>query len=73
MSYLCPHCNSFPMEDYVWWVSAGISVQLGVVRSVEKNMTGRNQTGSWWCKQAKVLTRPRCSKRMQHLRAYVEI
>ena len=21
MSYLCPHCHSFPMEDYVWWVS----------------------------------------------------
>ena len=21
MSYLCPHCNSFPMEDYIWWVS----------------------------------------------------
>ena len=21
MSYLCPHCSSFPMEDYVWWVS----------------------------------------------------
>ena len=21
MSHLCPHCNSFPMEDYVWWVS----------------------------------------------------
>ena len=21
MSYLCPHCNSFPLEDYVWWVS----------------------------------------------------
>ena len=21
MSYLCPHCNSFPMEGYVWWVS----------------------------------------------------
>ena len=20
MSYLCPHCNSFPLEDYVWWV-----------------------------------------------------
>ena len=36
MSYLCPHCNSFPMEDYVWWVSAGKSVQLGGVRSVEK-------------------------------------
>ena len=21
MSYLCPQCNSFSMEDYVWWVS----------------------------------------------------
>ena len=20
MSYLCPHCNCFPMEDCVWWV-----------------------------------------------------
>ena len=23
MSYLCTNCNSFPQEDYVWWVSAG--------------------------------------------------
>ena len=21
MSYLCPNCNSFPLKDYVWWVS----------------------------------------------------
>ena len=21
MSYVCPHCNSFPLEDYFWWVS----------------------------------------------------
>ena len=21
MSYLCPHWNCFPREDYVWWVS----------------------------------------------------
>ena len=21
MSYLCSHCNSFPLEDYIWWVS----------------------------------------------------
>ena len=21
MSFLCPHCNSFPLQDYVWWVS----------------------------------------------------
>ena len=73
MSYLCPHCNSFPMKDYAWWVSGGKSIQIGGVRYVEKNMTGRNQTGFWWCKQAKVLTRPRSSKRMRYLRAYVGI
>ena len=21
MSYLCPNCNSFPLEHYLWWVS----------------------------------------------------
>ena len=23
MSYLCPNCNSFPLEDCVWFVSGG--------------------------------------------------
>ena len=23
LSYMFPHCNSFSLEDYVWWVSAG--------------------------------------------------
>ena len=23
MSCLCPHCNSFPMEDNMWWASGG--------------------------------------------------
>ena len=23
MSFLCPNCNSFPLEDSIWWVSAG--------------------------------------------------
>ena len=23
MSFLCSNCNSFPLQDYVWWVSAG--------------------------------------------------
>ena len=59
MSYLCPHCNSFPMEDFVWWVSGRKSMQIGGARSVEKNMTGGNQTGSWWCRLAKGLTRPK--------------
>ena len=97
MSYLCPQCNSFPMEDYVWWVSGregggrgvgrggegrrgeGVrrgrekSIQIGGARSVEKNTAGSNQTGSWWCKQAKVSTKPRSSERVQCLRAYAGI
>ena len=36
-------------------------------------MIGGHQTGSWWCKQAKVSTRLRSSERMRYLRAYVEI
>ena len=23
LSYVCPHCNSFTLEDYIWWVSTG--------------------------------------------------
>ena len=23
LSYLCPNCNSFPLEDCMWWVSVG--------------------------------------------------
>ena len=23
LSYICPHCNSFLLEDYIWWVSTG--------------------------------------------------
>ena len=30
MSYLCPHCDSFPMEDYVWWVSGEKTYKLVV-------------------------------------------
>ena len=33
MSYLCPHCNSFPMEDCVWWVSGEKTYKL-VVRDL---------------------------------------
>ena len=59
MSYWCPRCNSFPDDDYVWWVSAEKNTPAGGVRSVEKNLIVERQTGSWWCKQAKVSTRLR--------------
>ena len=55
------------LTNYVWWVSGVKNTQAGSARFVEKNMIGSNQTGSWWCRQAKVLTRHRSSERMQYL------
>ena len=45
---------------------------IGGAGSVEKTMIGSYQNRLLvWCRQAKVVTRPRSSKRMQYLRAYV--
>ena len=33
MSYVCPHCHRFSLEDYIWWVSAGHG----------------NKQCNWWC------------------------
>ena len=35
MSYMCSHCNSFPMGDYVWWISGRKTYKL-VVRDLWK-------------------------------------
>ena len=35
MSYLYPNCNSFPLENFVWWVSAG-KTQSGGAQFVGK-------------------------------------
>ena len=72
MPYLCPHCNSFPLEDYVWWVS-GENPPSGGAQFVEKSTIGSNRTGFWSCKQVIVLGRPRSSKRMQYLKACAPI
>ena len=57
MSYLFPHCKSFRWKTTFGGSQEGKSTHIGGVRSVEKNMTGEHQTGSWWCRQAKVLTK----------------
>ena len=59
ISCLCPNCNSFPLEDYVWWSLGEKGVTIGGVRFVEKKTTGSIQTGSRCCKEVKVLIRPR--------------
>ena len=45
LSYLCPHCNSFPLEGHVWWVSEENGVANSGAQSVEKHTTGSNHTG----------------------------
>ena len=64
MSYLCPTCNSFPLEE---------DRKVVVRKFVEKGMTGDNQSGCWSCKQGKALSRQRSSKRMRHLKACAQI
>ena len=51
VSCLCPNCNSFPLDDYIWWVSAGKG--SGGARSVERNTIGSNQVCFWSYKQVK--------------------
>ena len=39
LSYVCPHCHCFPLEDYIWWVSS-------------QHGEGNNRTKKqckWWC------------------------
>ena len=42
MSYLCPNCNSFSLEDNIWWVSGRKCATIGGARSVERNTIGSN-------------------------------
>ena len=70
MSDLCPHCNRFPMKDYVWWVSGRKNTHFWMCTICgEKVRLEATKTGSWWCKQAKVLIRPKSSEGMHYLRA----
>ena len=43
-SHLCPHCNSFPLEDYVWWVSGRKSTKWWCALC-GKSTIGSNRTG----------------------------
>ena len=39
LSYVCPHCNCFPLEDYIWWVSTGHG----------DSNNKKKKSCSWWC------------------------
>ena len=52
LSYVCPHCNSFRLEDYMWWVSSGYgdgnhrkkSTATCFVRLLESTTNGERPT-----------------------------
>ena len=67
LSCVCPHCNSFSLDDYIWWVSTG----HGDGNNREKKHC------NWWCAacggqhESSSLPMPmkrRSSKRTQRLR-----
>ena len=37
MSFVCPHCRCFPLEDHIWWVSSG------------HDGDNRKKQCNWWC------------------------
>ena len=37
LSYVCPHCSCFPLDDYIWWVSTGDSYNR------------KKKHCNWWC------------------------
>ena len=67
MSYLCPQCNSFLMEDYIWWVPRREKAHNLVVCDVWRGI--RLEATEQAFGRA-VLIRPRYSKHMQYLRAF---
>ena len=60
LSYVCPHCHRYPLEDCIWWVSlggcrwgtvtvprAGRSSVTGGVRRAVANTTCKIRKESW--------------------------
>ena len=39
LSHVCPHCDCFSLEDYIWWMSSGHG---------DGNNRKKKQC-SWWC------------------------
>ena len=39
LSYVCPHCNRFSVEDYIWWLSTGHG----------DGSNRKKKHCSWWC------------------------
>ena len=51
VSYVCPHCGLFLIEDFIWWVTEehiektrGGDSAIGGVQRVEDSTTGEEQT-----------------------------
>ena len=40
VAYVCKHCKSFPVEDFLWWVGANHG---------EKKKNTKRSIGGWWC------------------------
>ena len=71
LSYICPHCNSVNLEDYIWWVSTGHGDGNNRRKKHcswwcavgEANTNGERQTGYWLCSSVPMPLKQRCSKR----------
>ena len=73
LSYVCPHCNCFPLDDYSCGCRRGTetattekrSIATGGARLAEANTNGEPHTGYWWHRSVSTPMMRRCSKRTQ--------
>ena len=77
LSYVCPHCNCFPLDDYIWWVSTGHGDGNNRKRKhcswlvcVEADTY---PTGYWFCSSLPMPMKQRCSKARGATRVFVKI
>ena len=49
LSFVCPHRNGFPLENYIWWVSTrhGESSATRGVQRAAGSVSGGTPTRSW--------------------------
>ena len=62
LSYVCPHCHRYPLEDYIWWVSSGHGMKQCNLwcAACGGSTNGRPRTESWSHKTARTGEKQKC-------------
>ena len=76
LSYVCPHCHRFPLEDNMWWISSGSTERSSAasgVRLAAASTIGDIRTESLSYKTARTAEKQQCFERTLHRQKFVTI